>query len=269
MSELMPPTRPAIDTERETLVKQLQAWLELPMLVLAFIWLALFLVEMVWGLSPFLEAAGLVIWVVFILDFALGLSLSPHRLQFVKSNWLKGIALLAPALRVFRIVTLLRLARLSGAARLARGMRLLRMLSSVNRGMRALGASMGRRGFGYAVVLTLIVTLVGAAGMYTFENNNPRGPGLDSYGAALWWTAMIMTTMGSEFWPQTGEGRVLCLLLALYSFGVFGYVTATLATFFIGRDADDEEAEVAGARSIAALRVEIAALRDEIRGLRK
>ncbi len=40
---------------------------------------------------------------------------------------------------------------------------------------------------------------------------------------------MIMTTMGS--WPQTPEGRVLCLLLAVYAFAVFGYVTAMLAAF--------------------------------------
>jgi voltage-gated potassium channel len=78
---------------------------------------------------------------------------------------------------------------------------------------------------------------------------------------------MIMTTMGSEYWPRTAEGRVLCVILALYSFGVFGYVTATLASFFIGRDAENEKAEVAGARSIESLRTEIKALRAEMRVL--
>ena len=73
------------------------------------------------------------------------------------------------------------------------------------------------------VALTVVVTLAGAAGMYTFENENPDGRGLSNYGAALWWTAMIMTTMGSEYWPQTAEGRVLCFLLSLYAFAVFGY----------------------------------------------
>jgi voltage-gated potassium channel len=86
----------------------------------------------------------------------------------------------------------------------------------------------------------------------------------DSYGHAVWWTAMIMTTMGSEKWPETPEGRLLCVLLALYSFTVFGYVTAVLATFFIGRDAEDDEAEVAGAQQLAELREEIRALREEL-----
>jgi voltage-gated potassium channel len=50
---------------------------------------------------------------------------------------------------------------------------------------------------------------------------------------------------------------------------VFGYVTATLATFFIGQDANDNEAEIVGAESIDALRDEITALRTEIQSLRQ
>ena len=108
-----------------------------------------------------------------------------------------------------------------------------------------------------------------AALFYAFPSlhKTADGRGLKDYGTALWWTAMLMTTMGSEYWPQTPEGRVLCLILALYAFAVFGYVTATLATFFIGRDADNEEAEVAGAKSITALHEEIAALRADIQAL--
>jgi voltage-gated potassium channel len=132
--------------------------------------------------------------------------------------------------------------------------------------MRALGASLGRRGFGYVFALTVVVTISGAAGMYAFENN-VRG-GLASYSEALWWTSMIMTTMGSAYWPQTAEGRALCLLLALYAFGVFGYVTATLATFFIGRDAEAAEGEIAGAAALRALREEIAELRADLKNVR-
>jgi len=262
-------TQQEIAGERLALLARLEGWLETPLLLLAFIWLALFVVEMVWGLSPLLEAAGYVIWALFIVDFVLEFTLAPVKVAYLKSNWLKAISLLAPALRVFRIVAFLRLARLSRVAGMARGLRLLRVLSSVNRGMRALGSSMGRRGLGYVVVLTLIVTLVGAAGMYGFEKDGPDGRGLNNYAAALWWTAMIMTTMGSEYWPQTAAGRVLCFALALYSFAVFGYLTATLATFFIGRDAENEDAEIASAKSVPAIHADINALRDEIRALAK
>ena len=253
-----------LDRERFELLRRLEDRLELPMVVLGLAWLVLLVVELVRGLTPLLEGIGTVIWVIFILDFLLKFMLAPDKLLYVRRNWLTVIALLVPALRVFRIARAFAVLR---AARAARGLRLVKVVASVNRGMRALGATMSRRGFGYVVGLTVIVTLAGAAGMYAFENQNPGGRGLNDYGAALWWTAMIMTTMGSEYWPQTAEGRVLCFLLSLYAFAVFGYVTATLATFFIGRDAENDEAEVAGAKAVESLRDEIRALRAEVAAL--
>jgi voltage-gated potassium channel len=77
---------------------------------------------------------------------------------------------------------------------------------------------------------------------------------------------MLLTTMGSEFWPRTPEGRLLCFLLALYGFAVFGYITASFATFFVGRDASSAEGEIVGASDISALREELALLRRELAG---
>lgn len=257
------PEREILNDERRQLLEQLEDWLETPLLALGFIWLAMFVYELVWGEGFLLNAANTVIWIIFICDFALKFTLAPDKSDYLKANWLTVIALAVPALRVFRI---LRVARALRAARAARGLRLVRVIGSLNRGMRALGKAMSRRGAGYVVALTLVVTLIGAAGMHAFEREQPDSP-LRDYGSALWWTAMVMTTMGSDYFPQTAEGRALCLALAVFAFAVFGYVTATLATFFIGRDAADEEAEVAGAEQVCALRDEIAALRAEVRAL--
>ena len=253
-----------LNRERQEILQQLEDWLETPMLVLGFVWLALFVVELIWGLTPLLQAIGTVIWIIFILDFILEFTLAPQKLTYLQRNWLTVISLPLPALRLFRFARVL---RVLNTARAARGIRLLRVITRTNRGMRAISASLGRRGFGYVVTTTLVITLVGAAGMYTFESNMPDGRGLNDYGAALWWTAMLMTTMGSEYWPQTPEGRVLCFFLSLYAFAVFGYLTAAIATFFVGRDADDDEAEIAGAKSIELLHAEIKALRYEIQAL--
>lgn len=249
---------------RSAVLTELQSWLELPMLVLAFVWLALFVVEVIRGLTPFLEAVGTVVWALFLLDFAIGFLLAPFKLRFLRQNWLSALALAAPALRIFRLARFFRIARVTRLAGASRSLRLLRVFSSLNRGMKALGASMRRRGFGYVTLLTLIVTLVGAAGMFAFENEGPAGHRLSSYSDALWWTAMIMTTLGSEYWPHTGTGRLLCLFLALYSLAVLGYITAALSTYFIGRDAEDERGEIAGTRSVEELRREIVALRQEL-----
>lgn len=250
----------ALKKERYELLQHLEDSLETPMLVLAFVWLALLVGELIWGESLLFEIVGTIIWVIFILDFAVEFVLAPHKVAYLKRNWLTAISLVVPALRLFRVFRAFRLLRLT---RVGRGLSLLRVVSSLNRGMRALGASLSRRGFGYVIALTVLVTFTGAAGMYAFESVAPDG--IKSYGEALWWTAMILTTMGSQYWPQTVEGRVLCIFLALYSFGVFGYVTATLATFFIGRDAENDAAELAGAKQLAVLRDEVIALREEIR----
>lgn len=254
------PVKEALEKERYKLLQRLEDSLETPMLVLAFVWLALLIVEFIWGESQLFEIIGTIIWVIFILDFAVEFVLAPHKVAYLKNNWLVAISLLVPALRIFRIFRVFRLLRL---ARVGRGLRLLRVVSSLNRGMRALGASLSRRGFGYVIALTVLVLFTGAAGMYTFENVAPGG--MKSYGEALWWTSMVLTTMGSQYWPQTVEGRVLCVFLALYAFAVFGYVTATLATFFIGRDAENDKAELAGGKQLASLREEVIALREDIR----
>ncbi|HTL88466.1 MAG TPA: ion transporter [Leptolyngbya sp.] len=249
--------------ERSEILQQLEDWLETPMIVLGFAWFALLIVELIWGLNSFLEGIGITIWIIFVLDFGLKFVLAPRKFNYLRRNWLTAFSLFLPALRIFRIFRVLRLLR---GVRAVRGLQLLQVLTRTNRGMRALSVSFNRRGFGYVMALTAIMTLIGATGIYTFERDAPGG-GIDSYSEALWWTAMLMTTMGSEYFPKTPEGRILCLLLSLYAFAVFGYVTATLSTFFIGRDADDGEAEIAGEKSIQSLQAEVTALRSEIQVL--
>ncbi|HLM60399.1 MAG TPA: ion transporter [Pyrinomonadaceae bacterium] len=252
--------RRRIKQERRSLVAQLEDWLETPLLILGFVWLVLLVIELTGNLSPALELAGTIIWIIFIVDFALKFLLAPDKTDYLKASWLTALSLVVPALRVFRIFRVFRVLR---AARAVRGLRLFRVLTSLNRGMKSLGASFTRRGFGYVVALSVIVTFAGAGGMLAFENGIEGG--IKTYGDALWWTAMMITTIGSDYFPQTAEGRVLCFILALYGFAVFGYVTATLATYFVGRDAESADSEMVGAADINALRGEIALLREEIK----
>ncbi|MBB6610753.1 potassium channel family protein [Pontibacter sp. Tf4] len=249
-----------LERERYKLLNRLQHVLEGPMVVLGLIWLVLLVIELIRGLNPVMEHISTLIWVIFILDFVLKFILAPHKSRFLKHNVLTIVSLAVPALRVFRIARVFRLAR---SVRAVRGLRLVKVVGSINRGMKSLGAAMQRRAFGYVVLLTLVVIAGGGAGMYAFENEH----GLQTYSEALWWTVMLLTSIGSDYFPLTAEGRVLCFLLAVYGFAVFGYFTATLATFFIDRDAADNKAEVAGARQVKALQQEIKELRAELQAL--
>lgn len=229
------------------------------MAILSAIWLYLMVVEFVSGLSRFGERVFTLIWIAFIVDFLLRFAFAPRKLRYLRRNWLTALSLLVPALRIFRI------GRVFHALARLKGLQLVRVLGSINRGMSMLKRTMSRRGFGYVAALTVMVTIAGAAGMYYFEKDLRHPEGLSDYWTALWWTAMIITTMGSGYWPQTPEGRVLCLLLAIYAFSIFGYFTGVIATYFIDRDAADETTDVIGKKDIDALRQEIIDLRNDLK----
>lgn len=225
----------ALRRERWKLTARLVRGLETPMLVLSGVWSLLLVIEFTRGLSPWLQIANDAIWLLFVAQFVVEFLMAPDKRVYLRKQWLTSLSLALPALRLLRLARVTRLLRLAPAAR---GVRLARLLGSINRVMRTLAVGFRRRGIGYLLLLTFMVAVTGAAGMYRFEMDAPGGPGFSDYGTALWWTAMLLTTMGSDYWPRTPEGRVLCLLLAVYAFAVFGYVTAAIAAYFVGKDQD-------------------------------
>ena len=245
----------ATKLERWRTLIQLDAWLRGPMLLLSLLWLLVVVAELTLGDGGLLSTVGTVIWIVFLLEFALRFTLAPGKRVFLKKNWLTVIALAVPALRLFRALSVLR------AASALRGFRLVRIVGTANRSMNALRAALRRRQFGYVAALTLLVVFLGAAGMLSFEPAGEVDGGFTSYGHALWWTGMLVASIGTDYWPVTTEGRVLAALLAVYGLAVFGYITATFASFFIGRDAEEPTGPVAGSRELAALHEELRALR--------
>ena len=265
MTDELPDTKSDSSTrdprERESALIQLEEWAERPMQILGLVWLVLLVVDLTHGLSPLLQTVSGVIWAIFIADFVLRLILAPHKKAYLKRNWLVAVSLIVPAFRVLRI------ARAFRALRAFRSLSLVRIVGSVNRSMNGIRRVMKRRSVGYVVVVTIIVAFAGAAGMVAFEREAAQGTPFESYLSALWWTGMMMTTLGPSVWPKSAEGRALCFLLAVYAFAVWGYITASLATFFVGRDAEEDEGEIADKKSIAMLRSDISSLRAEIQAL--
>jgi voltage-gated potassium channel len=223
----------AVRRERWKLTAHLVRALDKPMLLLSAVWSVLLVVEFTRGLSSWLQTLNNVIWAAFVAQFVLEFATAPSKRVYLRKRWVTAVSLALPAFRLLQFVRVAGVARL---ARTVRGIRLARLLSTINRGMRMVSLGFRRRGLGYLIVLTTLVAVTGAAGMYRFELDAPGGPGFPDYGGALWWTAMLLTTMGSDYWPRTAEGRVLCLLLAIYAFAVFGYVTAAIAAYFVDKD---------------------------------
>ncbi len=240
-----PPPQNQLKTQRAKLLVHFTAMTDKFMVGLAFIWIGLMIGDMTGGLSPALETLNYVIWAIFVIDFGIKFAIAPHKVLFLRKHWITLVSLFLPAFRILRIFR---------ALAALRALSLLRILASINTGMGALAGAMGRRGLGYVTVITIIVLFGGAAGMYQFEqpsqlvqdgfgNVAASGGGLHSYSDAVWWTAMLMTTIGSQYWPVTTAGRALCFLLSMFSLGVFGYITAALASFFVGQANEDKAAK--------------------------
>ncbi len=229
--------------QRRTLLRTISSLLDKPMTVLSLVWVILMVLEFAGYGNSTLQTLGLFIWALFLFQFAIEFWIAPRKWIYLRKNWLTAIALVLPAFRLLRAFRALRLLRL---ARVGRGVGLLRWITSLNRGMKVTKRTVRRQGLSYVLLLTLLVDLTGAAAIYQFENPHslaaehlmvsPGASTIDNYGEAVWWTSMMMTTMGSDYFPKSTEGRFVALLLAVYAFAIFGYITATVAGAIIHTD---------------------------------
>ena len=213
--------------------KQLSDIVEICLTILALAFLGLLVVEYALQLPPdqarWLELAGWLIWVVFAVDFVVRLALAESKREYLRHNWLTVLALLLPAFRVFRLFR---------AVRAFRSLRLARLVTGANRGARALRRVVGFAGAGYVVVLTVVIWLLGAAGIVYLERCQD-GASITSFTDALWWTATTLIQQGSEQHPVTAEGRVLAVLIMIFALAISGYITAVLAAYLLGRRQDE------------------------------
>lgn len=81
-----------------------------------------------------------------------------------------------------------------------------------------------------------MVMLVGAALGFLLEAGAPGSP-IEDFGDALWWSAALVTTIGSELYPVTAAGRILGFVLMIYALGVFTYFIGSVASVLVTFDA--------------------------------
>ena len=87
------------------------------MAVLSLTWLLIVVAELVWDERDLLATFGVVIWIMFLVEFGARFLLAPEKLPFLRRNWLTVLALALPALREFRALRFVRAARALRGAR--------------------------------------------------------------------------------------------------------------------------------------------------------
>ena len=167
----------------------------------------------------------LAIWGFFIIQFVLGIAVSPDRLRYLRKNWLTALSLVVPFLRAFRVL------RVVGALRATNA---LRVVGGFNRAARTLNAALAWTRAGYAVALTATAVLLGSAALLMFEVDAPDSR-ITDYGEALWWAAATITTVGAATEPVTLGGRLVALALMLAGLVLLGYVAGVLAAILFER----------------------------------
>ncbi len=161
------------------------------------------------------------------LEFLAKFTLAPVKRRYIRRHWLDVLVVLLPFLRFLRLARILRATR---------ALPVLRLLIFGGRGSESTLALLKRRRLGQLAIVSAMVVLLGAAVGFLLEAD-ASGSQLRTFGNALWWSATLVTTVGSELYPATTGGRVIGFLLMLYAIGIFSYFIGAIASVLVEADA--------------------------------
>jgi voltage-gated potassium channel len=209
------------------------ALVEVPMTVLALLWLPVIVVPAVThvsaGVEHTLDAVDYLVWAAFVAEYLIRFYLAPSRWRFFRANLVDLIIIAVPVFRPLRALRLLRLART--------GLTLAEVLDRAR-------SLLTHRGLHFVLLSVLAIILVGAALELGFENH-ARGSNIHSYGDALWWAIVTVTTVGyGDKYPVTAAGRGVAVVLMLTGIGLVGVLSASIASYFVGQQSGQDMTEL-------------------------
>src|SRR3712207_4349649 len=216
---------------REELRERLGRYLEVPLALASLALVLLAVIELTGEVSGPWEASlatlGWVLWGLFFLEFAAKFALAPVKRHYLRKHWLDVLIVLLPFLKVLRLAQVLRATRVLPAFRL---------LVFGGRGSQSTLVLLRRRRLGQLAIISAMVMLIGAALGFLLEVGAPGSP-IEDFGDALWWSAALVTTIGSELYPVTAAGRILGFMLMIYAIGIFTYFIGSVASVLVAFDA--------------------------------
>ncbi|MEE8399276.1 MAG: ion channel [Desulfobacterales bacterium] len=93
--------------------------------------------------------------------------------------------------------------------------------------LRRIAAAIHRENLHRVALIIVLVIFFGSGAFFYFEEKV-------SFGDALWWSVVTMTTVGyGDISPQTTGGRIVGFSVMLMGIGFLGLLTATIASAFI------------------------------------
>lgn len=181
------------------------------------------------------------IWITFIVDYIVRVSLAPDRRDWVLHHILDLVVVALPMFRPLRLITMLHVLHRTG------------------------GVALRGRIDLYAGFSATLLVFVGALAALDAERHAP-GATITTFGRALWWASVTITTVGyGDVVPVTLTGRVVAVVLMLGGIAVLGVVTGTVASSIVERvAAEDEEQQAATRAQVRRLSEQVRELSNEV-----
>ena len=181
------------------------------------------------------NAVNWFVWLAFVTEYVAALVVASNRTKYLRASWFDlAIIVLSPP---FLVPDGLQSARGLRAFRILRLLRLVRGMAVATIGLRTARRLLRHKGFHYVLLVGGATIGLGAAGIYIVE----RDVTVRSFGDALWWAVVTVTTVGyGDVSPQTAEGRLIAVVLMFVGIGVISAFTATIASFFVEQEHEKE-----------------------------
>ncbi|WP_334151137.1 potassium channel family protein [Microbacterium sp.] len=214
--------------------------MEWPLTAAALLFLAAYATQIIakptGAVDAIAETVIWVTWAVFLVDYLVRFTITEHRWRWFYRHLLDLAIVALPMLRPLRL------------------MRFLTVIALVQRGA---GSILRGRVVVYTVGAALLVLLISALAVLDAEQ---RQGTIDTFGEALWWAFVTMTTVGyGDFYPVTFMGRCVAAGLMVGGIALIGAVTATLASWIVEKVADQTiKTEHATVNQVEQLRSELA-----------
>ena len=152
------------------------------------------------------------IWVLFLADYIVSLTLAKPRGRWFIRHLYELLIVVLPVLRPLRLL------------------RLVTLIAVLHR---TAGSALRSRITLYVGGSATLLVLVAGLAVLDAEQN-AQGSNIRTFGDALWWAFVTITTVGyGDYFPITFVGRLIAVGLMIAGIALIGSVTATFASWFI------------------------------------